>query len=258
MSDDSKSRRTKPPVAEALLPTAWGVPKGFRDRLGDDVGRQRLMEEEGHLLLVLHSPPRSEESFRRGRLFWREAEGAWKPQPLAHTEHAVGELVGEYEALADELDDRHDNAETAKEGFDLLSDLNPVVRSAHNLHEVLHEARKAARSDRKLILLRDRAYAMTRRLELLQQDAKHTLDFVIARQAEQQAEAARGQARAAHRLNVLAALFFPVATLTAIFGMDLGHGLEKLDALHAPWPMLAVLGVGLALGGVLVAAITRR
>lgn len=254
----SKTTEKSARVAEPLLPAAWKVPQEFRERLGDDVGRQRLMESEGHLLLVLHSPPRADEHFRRGRLYWRDAEGLWKPQSLAHSDHSVGELIGEYEQLADELDKLHDDADTAREGFQLLSSLNPVVRAAHNLYEVLQEARKAVKADRRLILLRDRAYAVTRRLELMQQDAKNTLDFVIAERSEQQATAARHQAKAAHRLNVLAALFFPVATLTAIFGMELSHGLETLDNAYAPGPLLAVLGIGLALGMILAVYVTRR
>ncbi|MEO1496107.1 MAG: hypothetical protein AAFV43_03045 [Planctomycetota bacterium] len=245
-------------VAEPLLPAAWKIPQEFRDRLGDDVGRQRKMEADGHLLLVLHSPPKPTEDVRHGRLFWRDADGRWKPQPLKHDDHAVGELLAEYESRADELDNAHDDASCADDAFALLSALNPLVRTAHNLYEVLQDARKAVKADRKLILLRDRAYAVTRRLELMQQDARNTLDFVVARRSEQQADAAAHQSQAAHRLNVLAALFFPLATLTAIFGMDLGHGLEAIDTAHAPLPMLAVLGGGLVLGASLAAFVTRK
>ena len=258
MSHSEEPAVAKSAVVEPLLPAAWKVPKGFRERLGDDVGRQRLMEEEGHLLLVLHSPPKPDERLRRGRLFWRDPAGAWKPPSLKHADHPVGELLAEYEAAADELDRRHDDATAAKDYFAVLKALTPLVRTAHNLEEVLSDARKKATSDRSLILLRDRAYALSRRLKLLQQDARNTLDYVIARRAEEQAEAARHQARAAHRLNVLAALFFPVATLMAFFSTSLGHGLEEYSRANAPWPLLAVLGVGLVLGFVLTLFVTRR
>ena len=252
-----------PPIAKAsviepLLPASWQTPKGFRERLGDDVGRQRLMDEEGHLLLVLHSPPKPNERLRRGRLFWRDPTGTWKPAPIQHVEHPVGELVAEYEAVADELDRQHDDATAAKDYFAVLRALTPLVRSASNLEEALAEARGKAKGDRALILLRDRAYALARRMKLLQQDAQNTLDYVIARRAEEQAEAATLQARAAHRLNVLAALFFPVATLMTFFSSSLGHGLEEYGRANAPWPLLAVLVIGLVLGGLLVACVTRK
>ncbi|MEM9185524.1 MAG: hypothetical protein AAGB00_03405, partial [Planctomycetota bacterium] len=203
-------------VPEPLLPKAWAVPREFRERLGDDVGRQRVMQAEGHLLLVLHAPPAPGQDLRLGRLYWRDPQGQWKPVAMAHNEHPVGELLDQYEAAIEALDQQEEDAEGARDYFDILTALNPLLRSCHNLYAVLQEARQAVKEDRGLILLRDRAYALNRRAELLQQDAKNTLDFVIARQAEEQADAARGQAKAAHRLNVLAALFFPVATLTAV------------------------------------------
>lgn len=252
------TEKKKQPVAEPLLPAGWGVPQAFRDRLGDEAGRQRLMEADGHLLLVLHAPPRAGDPYRRGRLFWRSDEGLWKPQSLTHEKHAIGELIDEYDALADEIEQQDHDSSTAEDYFAILTALNPLVRAAHNLHAVVQEGRQAAPEDRKLILLRDRAYSLTRRLELLQQDSKNTLDFVIARRAEQQAESSRGQARAAHRLNLLAALFFPLATLTSLFGVQFAHGLESYDAANAPWPFLALVAVGLVLGAILAAFIGRK
>ncbi len=248
----------KQPVAEPLLPAGWGVPQAFRDRLGDEAGRQRLMEADGHLLLVLHAPPRAGDPYRRGRLFWRSDAGLWKPQSLTHDKHAVGELIDEYEALANEIENQHNDSSTAEDYFAILTALNPLVRATHNLYDVVQEARQAAPDDRKLILLRDRVYSLTRRLELLQQDSKNTLDFVVARRAEQQAESARGQARAAHRLNLLAALFFPLATLTSLFSVQFAHGLESFDAANAPLPFVALVAVGLMLGAVLAAFIGRK
>lgn len=105
MAKNPQSGAKKNTVAEPLLPAGWGVPQVFRDRLGDEAGRQRLMAHDGHLLLVLHAPPRAGEPFRRGRLFWRNPDGLWKPQSLTHSQHAIGELLGEYEQLTDEIED---------------------------------------------------------------------------------------------------------------------------------------------------------
>lgn len=248
----------KNPVAEPLLPAGWGVPQVFRDRLGDEAGRQRLMQAEGHLLLILHAPPRAGEPFRRGRLFWRNPDGLWKPQSLKHTDHALGELLAEYESRAGEIEDAVEAAVSSRNYFEALTDLTPLVRSAHNVATVLQEARQVVPDCRKLINLRDRAYSMNRRLELLQQDAKNTLDFVIAQQSEEQAASARHQSRAAHRLNVLAALFFPLATLASLFGMDVRHGLEAYDTGPAPLVMFGLVGAGLALGVLLAGFIARR
>jgi len=36
----------------AIIPKAWSIPDIFRARMGSDVGKQRLMSEEGHHLVV--------------------------------------------------------------------------------------------------------------------------------------------------------------------------------------------------------------
>ena len=43
------------------IPQGWELPEAIRQRLGKTVGKQRLMEEDGHLLLLLHRAPRPED-----------------------------------------------------------------------------------------------------------------------------------------------------------------------------------------------------
>ncbi|MEE8452843.1 MAG: hypothetical protein V3R99_13040, partial [Thermoguttaceae bacterium] len=101
---------------------------------------------------------------------------------------------------------------------------------------------------------RDRAYDIARTAELLYSEAKNSLEFEIARRTEQQAASARQMSVSAHRLNLLAAFFFPIATITAIFGVNLQHGFETQSA---PLPFVVVLGAGLLLGVVLKSFVTR-
>ena len=61
-----------------LVPVDWQIPEEFRRRLGTTVGRQRAMQAEGQLLLVLHSVPEASEDTRRGVLFHRDAGSQWK------------------------------------------------------------------------------------------------------------------------------------------------------------------------------------
>jgi hypothetical protein len=56
-------------------------------------------------------------------------------------------------------------------------------------------------------------------------------------------------ARASHRLNLLAAFFFPIVTLCSIFGVSLEHGIDKL--IPPPFGFLGVIAIGLVLGFVL-------
>jgi len=59
------------------------VPDVFRRRLGEQSGRQRAMQHDGHLLLVLHAPPSPDSAERHGHVFWRDADGKWTPAGAA-------------------------------------------------------------------------------------------------------------------------------------------------------------------------------
>ena len=246
------------PKPNAILPANWEVPQEFRRRLGDQVGRQRLMESEGHLLLILHAPPGETADEREGRVFWRDPGGRWTPSGTSPAQRGVSDLLSDYEKSLDLLQQAEDKATTARDYFNLLNRLNPITRAARNLYQVLQDAREAKPDDRSLILWRDRAYVISRTAELLNGDAKNALDFAVAQRTEEEAASTRRVETAAHRLNVLAALFLPFAMIEAIFGTNLHHGLETWDAQHAPLVMLGVLGAGVVLGVMLMAFITRK
>ena len=61
-------------------------------------------------------------------------------------------------------------------------------------------------------------------------------------------------ATAAHRLNLMASFFFPIATLSAIFGMNILHGWEDEPG---PIPFLVLIMAGL-LGGVFLTLILQQ
>lgn len=247
-----------PPTACPLLPPSWNVPQKFRDRLGEKPGRQRAMVAEGHLLLVLHAPPTADHDVREGRLFWRSADGQWKPAAMRHGEPPVGELLDEYDRAIDSLQQSMTTAGDSRAYFNILNRLTPLMRAIRNVHRVLQDAREAIPNDRQIILLRDRAYSLARAAELLYDDAKHGLDFEMARREEEQSASAHRMAVSAHRLNVLVAFFFPLATVAGILGMNLKHGLEDADRTSGPWPLVSVLGFGLITGVLLALFVTRK
>jgi hypothetical protein len=246
------------PVTRSLLPATWAVPDVFRRRLGEEPGRQRAMHADGHVLLVLHAPPSPDTPNREGRFFWCDSNGSWTPSGSAPSQPGLGQLLAAYEKTLEKLRQAEDDAVSARQYFELLNRLNPLARSARNLHDALQNAREAAPNDRQLLLWRDRAYAIQRSAELLQTDAKNALDFAVAERAEQEAESSRRALTAAHRLNTLVACFFPVATLAAVFGVNLRHGLEGYDAAYAPLPLIGILSSGFVLGLILMLFINRR
>jgi hypothetical protein len=78
------------------IPHDWHVPGTFLKRLGDSVGRQRAMQAEGHLLLILHEPPVPGVAERKGRLFWRDPKGSWRSKPLGDGPQALKRHVNEF------------------------------------------------------------------------------------------------------------------------------------------------------------------
>src|SRR5262245_40868905 len=243
----------------ALLSPDWVVPAQFGSRLGDAVGRQRAMFADGHLLLVLHEPPVAGVPERTGRTFWRDAEGAWRSRPLGDGVQALKRHVGEFAERVDELESQWQTAATAEDFYLLLRAIAPLHRTVRNLLATLQQARELVPADRDLINLRDQVGEIDRAIELLHSDAKNGLDFTVAHQAEQQAERTYDMAVAAHRLNLLAATFLPLATLSglygAIFGMILAHGEQEWSTPALFW---GVMGVGLLTGVWLAKLIARK
>ena len=237
----------------SILPAVWDVPQIFRDRLGSSVGRQRTMEADGHLLVVLHAPPKHGDDKREGRFFWRQPDGTWSASHGGSGIHALIGHVESYLEVIEEADEREQVANNSEDYFAVLLNLEPVHRAARNMHSTLQEARKLVRKDRGLIDARDRAYEILRRAELLDSHAQSSLNFEMARNAEHQAKASHRMALSAYRLNILAAFFFPLATLSAIFGVNMKTGLET-----APWPygFLIFLAIGVISGMVLKRWIT--
>lgn len=254
MKDENSTASPETIPAGHLIPQTWEVPEVFRKRLGDSVGRQRAMVADGHLLMVLHEPPLPDDEIRDARLFWRSPQGDWRTNDTTGQIRSLQKHFDQYNERIDQLEKREKEATTADEYFEILSELTALHRAARNQHAAFQDAREKIDS-RDLINFRDACYSIERLAELLQSDAKNALDLTIARQAEEQAETSYHMALSAHRLNVLVAFFFPIATLCAIFGTNLDTGLEHL---HPPYPFLATIAAGMVIGVVLKVAVTRK
>ena len=244
---------TLPP--RSILPAVWDVPSRFRERLGERVGRQRAMGHEGHLLLVLHAPPGPDDEERTGRFFWRKPDGTWASDALGGGINALNRHLAEFDELLDVLERQNVAAQSSEDYFRALNSIAPLHRTICHLHQALQQARELVPEDRNLINVRDRAYELERTAELLHTDIKNALDYAVARRSEELARSGHRMAVSAHRLNLLAAFFFPIATLCAVFGVNLQHGLETTS--FDPLPFLGVLAIGLVFGAVLALFIAR-
>lgn len=246
---DSIEQRQSP----VLLPELWDVPATFRDRLGSNVGRQRVMHEDDHMLLVLHAPPCHDEIGRTGRFFWRKPQGDWTSTEQGPGLESLKQHVEDFLKRVAEIDEQEDLASDSEDYFQVLNQLAPVQRAARNMYDVLSQARKLCPKDRDLINVRDDAYELVRRIDLLNGHTKTSMEYEVARRTEQQAKASHEMAVAAHRLNRLAAFFFPIATLSSVLGMNMPNGLERLPG---PLGLIVVLVLGSLFGLVLTQFLT--
>ncbi len=226
-------------------PEAWPLPDKIRKRFGQkSPGKQRAMIADGHLLLVLHKAPKSDQRDREGIFFWRSPDGQWRHNGWGDGLETLWEHINEYNAAADQFDQSYESAADAEDYFTLLEEMSPLHHAAKNLYATLQAAREGIPQDRDLIDLRDEAYELERTLDLLYTDTKNALDFNMAKKAEEQARFGMQAVQTGHRLNVLAAIFFPLTAVASLFGMNMDSGLED----SPPWVFWIILSVGLLLG----------
>ena len=237
-----------------ILPTTWSLPQAIYKRVGKRVGKQRAMTAEGHLLLILHAPPKPDEPEREQRLFWRKPDGVWQSRDHGSGIRSILEHLELYQKQIDQLEDQFRQTKKSSEFFKILRAAYPLHRSARNMQRALQSARDASDNDQELINLRDIAVDIERGAELLVQDTKNALEYTIAVQAEEQAKTSEAINKAAHRLNKLAALFFPLVTLAGVFGMNLDSGFEGMGRAGF-W--LVILG-GVLFGFILRSTFSER
>jgi hypothetical protein len=241
---------------KSIVPATWTIPAQLQARLGDGAGRQRAMTADGHLLLVLHEPPGPDDRVRKARLFWRQPSGEWTSSTKGSGPQALKKHLAEFSEHVDRLENRLQEAGGATDYFQLLQAVAPLHRNSRNMHAALQQAREMLPDDRDLIVARDSAGDIERAMELLHTDAKNGLDYTVAHETELQSQRSYEMAVSAHRLNLLAAIFFPIAALSSIFGMNVSHGLEGYYP--GPWIFWGTLGVGFVTGLLLTLLIARR
>lgn len=227
-----------------IIPPTWSLPESIRKRLGQTTyGRQRAIAEEGHLLLVLHKPPGPDDGTREGLLFWRNPAGDWQFNRGGQGSGALKRHIQAYVEIEGKLTEEYEAAANATGLFDLVEALTPLVRAARNMHQAMQAAREAVPGDTQLIEFRDLAYEVERNLELLLEDVRNAIHHKQARESEERARLTREALHASHRLNILAALFFPLTAITSLFGMNFPHGLN--DRSPAMFWLIFVGGVAL-------------
>jgi hypothetical protein len=228
-----------------ILPGTWKVPELFHARLGEQAGRQRMMAADGHLLLILHKIPQPGNPDRESLLFWRDTAGTWKSTGGGAGLAELRGLLDDFTKHVDKLEVRMQEPANSKTYFEILQTTGPLLRTIRNMHTTLQQARDAFQTDRNILVARDQAGELERAVELLHADAKNGLEYMVARQMEEQAENSEQLLTAGHKLNMLIAIFLPLTALGSAFGMNFRHGLEGVTS---PWLFWGTLIVGIMLG----------
>ncbi len=237
-----------------IIPHNWIIPDSIKARVGTHTyGRQRAIVEDGHLLLILHRKPDPDQDEREGALFWRTPEGDWKSSLGGKNIRGLKDFLGEYDAAHDQLEKDLEAAQSARDHFNVLEAVTPVKRAATHAFEAIQSARSQLKDYTDIIEVRDLAYDVERRFDILFQDAKNAVDYKIALESEEQADLSKEALRASHRLNLLAALFFPLTALTSVFGMNMSSGLDD----GGPILFWLIFAVGVATGFIMKNWVTK-
>ncbi|MFC4993520.1 hypothetical protein [Rubritalea tangerina] len=237
---------------KSVIPKSWSVSPVIRQRVGASVGRQRLIEEDGEILVLLHMVPKAEDKGEREpALFWHDGQGNWKSSPSSGGRSELRTLVESYQSRINALDAAMEEADDPEVIHNVIDEATPVVRAGRHVAQVVSELRKALREDLDILATRDMAVQMERSGDLVLQDAKSSLDFMVAKNTVVQAKESHKAAKEAQKLNRLAAFFFPLMTIAAVFGMN---PVREVLSHAGIW---AALVVGLVLGAIVRGALKR-
>jgi len=202
------------------LPQHFGIEPELREQLSSRPGHQRCIEGDGELLIIAHDVPRPGIPEREALFFWKRRDGQWIGPDGKQGLEALDALLDRYARAIDGHEEVIDEADTAVEIFAILRHAGPLARTSRNLVDALEQVLAIDHDDREIRSLRDRAREIERAADLLNADARVTLQFWQAERAEEQARSAMRLNRIAFRLNLLAGFFLPLVALGGLFGMN--------------------------------------
>ncbi len=224
---------------------SWQLPTEIENRLGEtSYGRQRAIYEADHLLLILHTIPDEDDTSRDAIVFLRLPDGKWFCNGRDNGENQLRKLLRSYHEKYQILENLYEKAKSAKELFEIIEPLTPINRASLNMADAIQSARNLVKDDQFLIGIRDESEDISRSYEIMLSDTKMALDYRMAKNAERQSQQGYEMAEAQHKLNILAAITFPLMAMAAIFGMNLVHGLEE----KTPILFWVVMVIGIVIG----------
>ncbi len=206
------------PTEILKLPTHFNLEPELRDQWGGRTGHQRCIEGHDELLLIVHNVP---EGLVPGAamVFWRRHDGRWVQEEGPGID-AVDAVLGRYEDVIRGHFAVVERADAAEEIFTTLRHAAPLLRSVRDLIKALEQVLSFDPNDRAVRELRDRAREIELAADLLQADARVTLEFLRTRQGDELLRTTRRLNRIVDRLALLVLVFLPLAALGTFLAMS--------------------------------------
>jgi hypothetical protein len=220
---------TPVPVDGNRIPADWEMPSHIRSTLSARLGHQRSIEVQGHKLVLLHWVPKLGQAQRIGVFLWRRPDGEWfsysQAVPGSETDpdpdfFVLREALQAYEDREDLLETELDQVEEARAYLRVRGEITTVQHAMANLFTTLDRA--AGDGAEVLAPLRDHAYELHRKYELLETFSRHRLETFRAVQAEQ-------ANRRADDLNRIVAFTLPLTAFSSVFAMNPNRGESLTD-----------------------------
>lgn len=228
------------PAQVPALPAHFNIEPELREQLGKRPGLQRCVEGHDELLLIVHDVPRPAVA-ERAMFFWRRHDGRWT-QPGGPGLDELTALLDRYTNAIESRQAAVNQVQGAAEIFAIARNAGPLARSIRELSKALDQALSFDPEDREILDCTDRAKELERAAELLQADARMTLDFLRTEHGETLNAAVGRMELVIKRLAVVVTLFVPLVAIILLLGTSAGIS----------WPLKIV--AWLATAGALVVA----
>jgi len=200
------------------LPSHFNLEPELLDQLGMRPGHQRCVEGHDELLLFVHEVP---EGAAPGNvmMFWRRHDGRWN-QAGGPGISELDDLLGRYENVINLRFSAVDRADDAEAVFAAQRHAAPLLRSIRDLIKAFEQVLAFDPNDRSVAALRDRAKEIEVAADLLQSDARVTLEFLRTRQGDELIRATDTLGKLVERLVTLTVVFLPLAALGTFLTMS--------------------------------------